>query len=272
MKKILFIIPLFFILTSFAPKQLSWVAIGDSITYMNEHTGDTDHRITKGYMTMVKEKLPYITYKNQGYNGWTAVRIAEQIEALNLTKADVYSVFLGTNDWWSGKTLGTLSDYKNNTGNTTFYGAYRTIINKLRSLNPDARIILMTPMQRVDFVQIQNMKNNAFGSYKPKNGQSLSEFADAIKEISKYEGFKTVDLFHKKSLSLSQLVNFKRLKDPKSGSYVNYKYPDFIDIPFNPEKDEYPYPKEAMNITYDGLHPSDKGYEVITKMLVKVLR
>jgi len=68
------------------------------------------------------------------------------------------------------------------------------------------------------------------------------------------------------------MVNFKRLKDPQTGQYRNYSYPEFIDVPFNPETDEYPYPVEASNITFDGLHPSDKGYEVITKKLLKILK
>ena len=33
-----------------------WVAIGDSITYLNEHLGEANNRITKGYMTRVVEK------------------------------------------------------------------------------------------------------------------------------------------------------------------------------------------------------------------------
>ncbi len=68
------------------------------------------------------------------------------------------------------------------------------------------------------------------------------------------------------------LVKFKRLKDPQTGEYKNYQYPQFIDIPFKPETDEYPYPIEASGMTYDGLHPSDKGFEVITNMLVKVMK
>jgi lysophospholipase L1-like esterase len=68
------------------------------------------------------------------------------------------------------------------------------------------------------------------------------------------------------------LVKFKRLKSPQTGEYKNYAYPDFIDIPFNPETDEYPYPLESIDMTYDGLHPSDKGYEIIADMLVKVLK
>jgi lysophospholipase L1-like esterase len=272
MKKLLFLFLLFTIISSFTSKKITWVAIGDSITYLNEHPNETGNRITKGYMTMVTEKLPNIEYINQGHNGWTSGGIADKIESLHLTKADVYSIFLGTNDWWAGRPLGAFTDYENNTGNNTVYGSFRIIINKLRNLNKEAKIILITPMQRVDFVYISNFKNNAYGSYKDKKGQLLAQFAEAINKIGKYEQFSVVDLYNNRHLKLKNLVKFKRLKDPKTNTYKNYVYPDFINITFNPETDEYPYPPEATNLTYDGLHPSDKGYKVITKMLVKILR
>lgn len=256
----------------FAPKEITWVAIGDSITYLNEHPDETGNRITKGYMTRVVEKLPGIRYINQGHNGWTSGSIAGEIEKLGITKADVYSVFLGTNDWWQGRPVGTMADYQNNTGKATLYGAYRIIINKLRSLNNAAKIILITPMQRVDFVYLANMKNNAWGSYKDRNGQSLNQFAEAIKAIARLEHFPLVDLYHKNSLKHKKLVKFKRLKDPQTGVYKNYRYPSFIGVPFNPGTDEYPYPTGAIDITYDGLHPSDKGYVVIAGMLVKIMK
>ena len=126
-------------------------------------------------------------------------------------------------------------------------------------------------MQRVNFVYVNDKKNNAWGSYKHKNGQSLEQFANAVLSIGKSEKLEVVDLFHDKKLSIENLVNFERLKDPKTGEYKNYKYPEFIDVPFNPETDEYPYPAEAINLTYDGLHPSDKGNETIAKMLIKIL-
>ena len=272
MKKLFLLVTLICLQFAFKPKEIIWVAIGDSITYLNEHADETGNRITKGYMTRVTEKLTHIHYTNQGHNGWTAIRIATDIEKLGIAKADVYSIFLGTNDWWGSKPLGNFSDYEQNTGNATVYGAFRTIINKLKSLNEKAKIILITPMQRVDFVYINNYKNNAYGSYKEKAGQQLEQFADAINEIGKYEHFGVVDLYHKSGMTHKNLVKYKRLKDPQTGIYQNYPYPKFIDIPFNPETDEYPYPVEAGDMTYDGLHPSDKGYAVITDMLVKIMR
>jgi len=271
-KKYFHLILLAFLITGAAPKPVMWTAIGDSITYLNDHPDETGNRITKGYLTLVKERRPDIQYINKGYNGWTAQGIAREIEKLDFTASDIYTIFLGTNDWWQGVPLGTLDDYKNNTGTATFFGAYRHIIDKLRGLNGKARIILITPMQRVDFVHITNFKNNAFGSYKEKKGQWLKQFADAINTIGVHEKLAVVDLYNKSGMTPETLVKFKRLKDPSSGDYKDYAYPKFIDIPFNPETDIYPYPVESIDMTYDGLHPSDKGYEVITKMLLPLMK
>lgn len=272
MKKYILIFVVAVCFLSFQTNQITWVAIGDSITYLNDHPNETGNRVTKGYMTLVTERLPQIKYINKGYNGWTSVRIAENIEKLGLTSADVYTIFLGTNDWWQGRPIGQTTDYQQNTGVNTIYGSFRIIIDKLKNLNPSAKIILMTPLQRSDFVYIANMKNNAYGSYKPKNNQQLSQVADAIIEIGKIEKISVVNLYYKSGITLKNMVKFKRLKDPKTGQYRNYKYPDYLDVPFNPETDEYPYPIEATDMTYDGLHPSDKGYRVITKMLLKEMK
>ena len=272
MKKLSVLVVILLLFSAFTTKPLTWVAIGDSITYLNDHPDETGNRVTKGYLTLVKEQIPGLEYVNKGYNGWTAGGIAKEIENLKLVNADVYSVFLGTNDWWQGRPIGTWLDYKNNTGDKTFFGSYRIIIDKLRSLNKKAPIILITPMQRVDFVYLTNMKNNAYGSYKDKNDQSLAAFAEAIHVIGTNEKLPVVDLYNDSGMTLNNLVKFKRLKDPATGAYKNYSYPGFVDVPFNPETDEYPYPPESIDMTYDGLHPSDKGYQIIANMLLEVLK
>jgi lysophospholipase L1-like esterase len=124
----------------------------------------------------------------------------------------------------------------------------------------------------VDFVYINDFKNNAYGSYRIKNGQNLEQFANAIVAIAKAESFKVVDLYHKNGIDHARLVKFKRLKDPKTGEYKNFKYPDFINIPFDPATDEYPYPEKSINVTYDGLHPSDKGYRLISTELFPIFK
>jgi lysophospholipase L1-like esterase len=245
------------------------VALGDSITYLNDHPKETYYRVRKGYMTRVCEQLPDLKYINHGYNGWTAVRIAQIINELNIQSAELYTIFLGTNDWWAGHKAGKLTDYINNTGVSTVAGAMRIITDHLKSKNPKAHIIFITPMQRADFVYLDGFKNQAHGSYMAKNGQELSEIVNLISEIAHYEKKEVVDLYNRPELSLDKLVNFKYLKNPESGKYEEFGYPEYTKIPFNADTDEYPYPTEAIHMTYDGLHPSDKGNELIAKLLIE---
>lgn len=253
-------------LASCSSEKITWVALGDSITYLNDHLDETGNRVTKGYMTLITEQLPNVEYINHGYNGWTAVGIASKINELGLPKAHIYSIFLGTNDWGSGQPIGTMDDYMDRNGSTV-YGAFGIIIDTLRSLNPSAKIVLITPMQRGDFVYINDYHNNAHGSYQANTGRQLNEIANAIENIAAHEGVDIVDLYHDSGITQENMVNFKWLKDT-SGQYQKYNYPDYVGIPFDPDQDEYPYPVEAINMTYDGLHPSDKGYKVITEMLI----
>jgi len=260
------------LLTGFSHRPENWVAIGDSITYLNDHRDETKDRIHKGYLTDVTEKLPYLHYVNQGRNGWTIQRFAQKIDSVNIPVGDIYTVFLGTNDWWHGVPLGSWDDYQHGTGVNTVYGSFRVLINKLRSLNPGAPIILITPMPRADFVYINNYKNNAWGSYKAKVGQTLEQVADAVTDIARHENLRCIDLYHDRRLAIPRLVRYKRLKDPQSGAYHEYPYPAYTTIPFDPATDEYPYPEEAIDMTFDGLHPSDKGNIEIARKVSKALK
>jgi len=249
------------------------MAIGDSITYLNGRPEVTKNRISKGYMDDVVAQLPYVRFVNNGHPGWTAKSIADNINNLSLVKSDIYSVFLGTNDWWTCLPIGTYIDYENNTGNQTVYGAYRTIIDKIHSLNTDAVIILITPLHRTDYVDLNNPSIFIHGDYSPnKDGVYLSQYADAIKTIAKTGHLQLVDLYYKSGVTTKNAVNFRCLRDTATHAYKNYTYPAYVSIPYNPPTDDYPYPPDAMNWVYDGLHPSDKGQQRIADMLVKIMK
>jgi hypothetical protein len=68
MKRILFLaVPILCSVGAGFPKTTS-VALGDSITYMNNHLDQTGNRLTKGYMTQFTGKLPDVHYINHGQN------------------------------------------------------------------------------------------------------------------------------------------------------------------------------------------------------------
>jgi lysophospholipase L1-like esterase len=274
MKKYIALLLAIVLFASFTPpKELTWMAIGDSITFLNGRPEVTKHRISKGYMDDVVAQLPYVHFTNKGYPGWTAKGIADNINNLGLEKADVYSVFLGTNDWWTCLPIGSFSDYENNTGDKTVYGSYRTIVDKIRGLNNDAKIILLTPLHRTDYVDLNNPSIFIHGDYRPnKDSVYLSQYADAIKDIAKKEHCQLVDLYYKSGITTANAVKFRRLRDPQTHEYKDYTYPEYTTIPYNPPGDDYPYPPEAMNYVYDGLHPSDAGMNKIADMLVKLMK
>lgn len=258
-------------MSSFMPqKNITWTAIGDSFTYLNDHLEESQNRVEKGWITRTSELVPGLTYINQGQNYLTSVEIAYKIDDLGLKSSDIYTLFLGTNDWWLGVKPGTLDDYKNNTGIATLNGAFRVIIDKLRSLNPNAHIILLTPMQRGDFVYLLNHNFSSWGSYKDQEGQSLESFVNAVKAIGKADNFEVVDLYSEPRLGIAQAVKYKYLRDPQTHEYKEYTYPDYTKIPFV-VGDVYPYPVNAIDVTYDGIHPSDKGCAIIAELLAKVI-
>lgn len=263
-------------MSSFMPaegphKGITWTAIGDSFTFLNDHLEESENRVEKGWMTRTKELVPGLTYINKGQNYLTSVEIAYKIDDLDLKPSDVYTIFLGTNDWWLGVKPGTIDDYNKSTGISTLNGALRVIIDKLRDLNPDAHIILITPMQRGDFVYIRNHNFNSWGSYRNQEGQSLESFVNAVKAIGKQDNLEIVDLYTEPRLDISQAVKFKYLRDPLTREYKEYPYPNYIDIPFT-VGDKYPYPVNAIDVTYDGIHPSDKGCAIIAELLAKVIQ
>jgi lysophospholipase L1-like esterase len=75
-----------------------------------------------------------------------------------------------------------------------------------------------------------------------------------------------------KWIALGDSITYLNDHLDEAGEYHHYRYPDFVDVGFNPDADEYPYPPRAVNMTYDGLHPSDEGNEMIARMLVKMLQ
>lgn len=253
---------------TFPKPEKNWVAIGDSITYINDNLAETDNRVSKGYMTLVSQKLPQYQYINKGYNGWTVIQIANKWQTLDIPTAEIYTIFLGTNDWWAGNTLGDINDYKDDTGPSTVAGAYRLIIKQIRNINPAAKIVLISPMKRVDFVYYKNYRNNAFGSYNPKSGQTLEEFVNLFTAIARHEKLAIVDLFHNPKLDYKKLVKYK-LVENEDGKIIKLRYPNFDELAFDPNTGLYPYPPKAAAMTYDGLHPSDAGYKVIADEVIK---
>ena len=86
--------------------------------------------------------------------------------------------------------VGTLADYENNASNKTFYANYRILIDQIRAINPQAKIILCTPRKSYGFGKYLPPKETL-----PKDGNYLREYAEAVRAIAKKEGFALADFY-----------------------------------------------------------------------------
>lgn len=205
--------------------------LGDSIT---EGCGTSCEE--KNYVS-VFGRLSGAEVRNYGIGG---TRIARQTVPSNEAKvdndfvkrademdanADIIVVFGGTNDYGHGDAaFGTFDSHDVH----TFYGALHTLCQKLINKYPDAEIVFMTPLHRLE----ENKQINEFGI---RNVATLSEYVDAIKEVTKYYAIPTLDLY-----SVSRL---------------------------QPEV-------EVLKERYmpDGLHPNDAGAEIVARRLLGFLK
>jgi len=243
-------------------KNLTWCAIGDSFTYLNDHLEESGYRLHKGYLTRTKEKLSVpVELINLGMNGSSTQDWIKQ----DLVEADFYTILLGTNDWLRSHTpLGTKEDFKQiKTGSILGNLAY--ILQKIKEYNENATVIVMTPVERGDFIYLINTTNNAHGSYQTENGLMLSDIAKMIVEVVCGHKVHILDLHEQSGFTPENAVHFKRLC--VNGEIKDISYPEYIGLPYDAKQDPYPYPEEAICMTYDGLHPSDQGCEVIANLL-----
>ena len=168
------------------PVNGTWCSIGTSITWYNGNESKAPVKFERGYQSRVMDKLAFDELINVGDNGGTIARSVNKPQ-----EADYYSIEHGINDWGHSTPVGTIDDYINNTGNNTFAGAYRLLIDNIYSLNPDAKIVLCTPR-----------KGYGFGGYLPahwydaQNGIYLKEYADMVKQIAEYESLPVADFFN----------------------------------------------------------------------------
>src|SRR5690606_18407612 len=158
----------------------AWMAVGDSITDRDGTSGQL------GYQSFIRQNIKFEGYEKRAYSGWSlggltsadTESIVRQRSAWTMV-CSLYSCFAGTNDFSKGVALGTIDDYINNTGNLTFYGAYRLAIDRFYELNPKAQIILITPLQR---------NTSGGSSFEPNaNGTYLIEYVDAVLNIAARE-------------------------------------------------------------------------------------
>ena len=188
---------------------------------------------------------------------------------MELPKADVYTILLGTNDWHQGIRIGTGEDFAAGAPGTIL-GNLGNLHQRIKALNPAAKVLFCTPVARTDFVYLFDHHNNAQGSYASEHGQRLCDVAYGIVESCAAQGIACVNLYDESGITPENAVHFKRVHTDEGD--LDLPFPDYLGIPFDPDEDPYPYPLESHALTYDGLHPTDEGNEILASLIAAKLK
>ncbi|KAA2223055.1 SGNH/GDSL hydrolase family protein [Chryseobacterium sediminis] len=172
----------------------------------------------KGYQLYIQDKIGFATYTTYGYSGRPlstfvtpdGTSIIEQF-INNAASHDIFTLLAGTNDFklnMRSGDIGTLNDYKNLTSygsvgavvSMNFYQALKAFVLRCYELNPKAKIIFCTPLQR---------DNGGYTSWSTNSvGRTLSDFVNAIREVAAYESIPVVDFFKEGVINMRNLTQY----------------------------------------------------------------
>lgn len=215
----------------YSEKETIYYPIGDSITWLDGNEYHNSDQEAVGFPTIIEEQMGFDGVINKGISGASMAKNADypNTESILLDNhwedielADTITILAGTNDFTLNVPVGELKE--NGYDETTYLGAYQTLIENIQQTNPEAEIYLVTPLQR----------NNAGYDIHTKNpaGHQLVDYVNGVKEVGEFYQLPVIDLYHNSQITMETL-------------------------------DEY---------TVDGLHPNNKGFEVMAREMMKVMQ
>jgi lysophospholipase L1-like esterase len=168
-----------------------WLTLGDSITAADQTMYNDS--IVRGYQTVLNERMHFKEYRNCGQSGSTMS--GNDLDSTNvfgkeqkMDDVDVITIFAGTNDFRIDTPIGSLGMVGDQILDTsTFYGAYRSLIEDILTRKPTVKIYLWTPLQRDNAGYDVNFSNQA--------GHRLIDYVNAVKEIGQMYAIPVLDLY-----------------------------------------------------------------------------
>jgi lysophospholipase L1-like esterase len=164
-----------------------WLAIGDSITSNNQ------------YQNAVAALCKISKVTTDAAPEQKLGTMADRLTKENLADVDLITIFGGTYDYSGGKLLGLKTDDKSV---DKFYGNIRKIIDKIQSLNPNTKIVFITPLKRGKY------KNEPVYPAPNSVGNKLEQYVQAIKFVCKEKSIQVIDLFDNSGINENNLSQY----------------------------------------------------------------
>jgi len=195
--------------------RINWFALGDSIT--------------QGYYSVIENgagklafnaKLGWAALLSKS-TGWTLINSAvggsgfvhpgtvldklsgrEHIDKMDFIAAELVTLAFGVNDWKGNQKLGSMEDNIETGG--TFYSNMRYCIEKILNDNPDAEIVVISPLNSCRFGNAET--GWGLGYSFSRNG-TLQDIYDAMKEVCDYYDLPLIDLLHNEQIN-NDMINW----------------------------------------------------------------
>ena len=188
---------------------VNWFALGDSIT--------------QGYYSVIENGSGTLKFDSKQVwsallaqeTGWRLVNSAvggsgyvhagtvldklsgrDHIDRMTFAPAELVTLAFGVNDWKGNQPLGSMADDVQTGG--TFYSNMRYCIEKIRNENPDAEIVVISPMNCSRF---GNAESNWGLGYRFSRNGTLEDIFTAMQEICDYYDLPLIDLLHNEEIN-----------------------------------------------------------------------
>ena len=159
------------------------ITFGDS-GYSSDLQGRDITDITvDGYVSAIENRYG-LAATNYGAAGHTLVQDYASLAAKDYSDVALVTIAYGGNDARTNVPLGTV----NSTDVTTFAGALNQLLRKIYTNNPECRVIVLTPIQRLYVSDFGIGTANSNGNY-------LVDFVDMCKKVAAKRSTKCIDMY-----------------------------------------------------------------------------
>lgn len=190
---------------------LKYYALGDSVvdyqgttanpeTYSGidlQGTVHTDETVV-GYIQTIEKRYGLVC-TNYGAAGHTIVGDYSTLMALDYSDVVLVTIAYGVNDARTSVPLGAVND----TDGTTFAGALNNILRKIYTDNPECRVLVLAPLQRLYVSDFGIATENANGNY-------LIDFVNMCKKVAEKRSTLCVDMYRDSGINQTNLSYYTR--------------------------------------------------------------
>jgi lysophospholipase L1-like esterase len=192
-----------------------WHAIGDSITWQDQKIYSGEAAIAQGYQTLVGKKVKFKEIRNAGISGASMAKssnypskngsncVAGVDPGVNYSDVDMITIFVCTNDFKLNVPIGAKGQIGDvSFDDTSFYGAYRKLVEHILTIKPTIKIYLITSLQRDNSGYDVNFTNSA--------GFKLIDYVMAVREIGQMYALPVLDLYATSGITKLTLNTYTR--------------------------------------------------------------